>query len=134
MTYSRELFERQTEEDAMHAGSNFAEDFPTRKEMPAEDPDGEDHLAIPLARAAAPGKPSTPEAIHIASDDDDDVDCEILDVIDALPLNCAPPVVPRSAAVTKARREPQTCGLRHHPCLWIWWRHQEEQAEQAGGR
>ena len=101
-----QLFERQTEEDAMHAGGNFADDFPVPKEMPGEDPDGEDHLAIPLARATAPGKPSTLEAIHIASDDDDEVDCEILDVIDTLPLNCAPPGVPRSTGNVRAPRSP----------------------------
>ena len=69
--------------------------------MPREDPDGEDHLAIPLARAAAPGNPSTSEAISVSSDDEDDIDCQILDVIDALPLNWASPVAPRPTAVTK---------------------------------
>ena len=53
-----QLFERQIEEDAMHFNDNFAKDVPVPEQMPEEDPDGEDHLSIPLARAAAPGKPS----------------------------------------------------------------------------
>ena len=89
------------EEDAMDAEGKFADDFPVPRVMPDEDPDGEDHLSTPLARVAAPGKPSTPKAIPIESDDDDDDDCQILDVIDARPLNCAPQVVPGPAAATK---------------------------------
>ena len=54
-----QLFERQTEEDAMHAGGKFTPNVPAPDKMPREDPDGEDHLAIPLSRAAAPGNPST---------------------------------------------------------------------------
>ena len=96
-----QLFERQTEEDAIHANGNFAPNFPVPEEMPREDPDGEKHLAVPLVKAAAPGNPSTSEAISISSDDEDEIDCQILDVIDALPLNWASAVVLKPTVVTK---------------------------------
>ena len=85
----------------MHAGGQFTPNIPAPDKMPREDPDGEDHLAIPLARAAPPGNSSTAEAISISSNDEDEIDCQILDVIDALPLNWASPVAPKPTAVTK---------------------------------
>ena len=85
----------------MHAGDKFADDFPVPERMPEEDPDGEDHLSIPLARAAAPGKPSAQEAIQVEYDEDDDDDCQIFDVIDARPLKYALPAVPGPAVTTK---------------------------------
>ena len=80
----------------MHAGGKFVDDFPVPEKMPEVDPDGEDHLSIPLARAAAPGKPSAREAIQ-----DDDDDCQVLDVIDTCPLKYALPMVPGPAVATK---------------------------------
>ena len=98
-----QLFERQLEEDAVHANGNYAPNFPRPDVMPREDPDGEDHLAIPFVKSAAPGNPSTPEAVFISSDDEDEIDCQILDVIDALPLNWASAVVPKQIGRASCR-------------------------------
>ena len=68
--------------------------------LPREDPDDEDHLSITLARAPAPGKPRAPVPINEWSDDDEN-ECRIIDVIDATPLNFAPPAPPTATTSTK---------------------------------
>ena len=85
----------------MHAGDTFAAYLTEPEVMPEEDPDGEYHLSIPLARVPALGKPSAQHAIRVDFDEDDDDDCRILDVIDARPINFALQVVPAPAASTK---------------------------------
>ena len=96
-------FARQLLEDQIHAAGEWHPDLPIPETLPSEDPDDEDHLSIPLARASAPGKPRAPVPINEWSDDDED-ECRIIDVIDATPLNFAPPA-PSTTATSSKRAE-----------------------------
>ena len=78
-----QLFARQDEEDGPDPPSKWGVD---REDPGGDDPDSEDYMPIPAAQQA-PGKSSTRAPLREWSDDDDDDECRILDILDPTPLS-----------------------------------------------
>lgn len=82
---SLQLFLRQAGEDEDLTTKKWTKDRKARPEE-TEDPDNEDYMPVPRAKAPTPGKPSARVFAQDSSDDEDD-DCRILDPIDAIPIS-----------------------------------------------
>ena len=80
-----QLFTRQATEDGDLKTRKWTKDRHARPEE-TEDPDNEDYVPVPRAKAPTPGKPSARVFVQDSSDDEDD-DCRILDPIDAIPIS-----------------------------------------------
>ena len=92
-------------EDGVNPSAKWGQDLPAPAVVEVEDPDDEDHMPIPSASAPASGKPQARASVRDWSDDDED-DCEILEVFDARPLAFAHPIP--SAPVDPAGQAPST--------------------------
>jgi len=88
-----QLFARQDDEDGPDPSLKWAED---RADPGGEDPDNEDYMPIPAAQPA-PGNPPARAPLRAWSDDDDDDECRILDVLDPKPLRFTLPPTPAPA-------------------------------------
>ena len=84
-----QLFTRQAKEDKDLTTKKWTKDRKARPEE-TEDPDNEDYMPVPRAKAPTPGKPSARVFAQDLSDDKDD-DCRILDPIDAIPISWSTP-------------------------------------------
>ena len=82
---------RQVNEDGLDPSSKWAKD---REDSDTEDPDSEDYMPIPHAGTGpAPGKTPARDSLRDWPDDDDD-DCQILEVYDPLPFAFTFPLHP----------------------------------------
>ena len=86
-----QLFERQVIEDGDLATRVWAADFDPAPEG-EDDPDDDDNIPIP--RVKPKGKDSDYTPVVRISDDEEDDDCHILDLLDPIPISWAPASVP----------------------------------------
>lgn len=85
---------RQVNEDGLDPSSTWGRD---REASDTEDPDSEDYMPIPHAGTGpVPGKAPARDSLRDWPDDDDD-DCQILEVYDPLPFAFTYPLSPTSA-------------------------------------
>ena len=92
--FAVQRFLRQASEDGPDTSTKWGQD---RTESDTEDPDSEDYMPIPDAGSGpAPGKTPARDSIRDWSDDDDD-DCQVLEVLDPRPLAFTFPLPPTSA-------------------------------------
>ena len=84
---------RQLNEDGLDPSSKWGQH---RKDSDTEDPDSEDYMSIPHAGPCpVPGKAPARDSLRNWSDDDD-VDCQILEIYDPLPSAFTYPLHPTS--------------------------------------
>ena len=88
------MLPRQVNEDGLNPPSKWGQD---REDSDTEDPDPEDQMPIPFAGTGpVPGKNPIRDSLRDWPDDDDD-DCQILEVYDPLPFAFTYPLHPISA-------------------------------------
>ena len=97
-----QLFDRQLAEDGDLLTQVWAPDWSPALEGEA-DPDDDDNIPIP--HATRKGKDSDYTSVFRVSDDEDDDDCQILDLLDPTPISWAPPsVLAKTDAGTSKKR------------------------------
>ena len=107
-------FTRQATEDGDLETRKWTKDRRPRPEE-TEDPDNEDFMPVPRAKASTSGKPSARVFVQDLSDDEDD-DCQILDPIDAIPISwSAPPATANPGAQGTSRKRAGASGSAAPP-------------------
>ena len=97
-----QLFDRQLAEDGNLLTQVWALD---RSLAPEGETDPDDDDNIPIPRANRKGKDLDYTPVFRVSDDEDDDDCQILDLLDPTPISWAPPSVPaKTDAGTSKKR------------------------------
>ena len=86
-----QTFARQAKEDGADPSAKWGKDLPAPAVPEVEDPDDEDQLPIPAAGGPTSGKPRARASIRDWSDDDDD-ECEVLEVLEVRPIAFAYPL------------------------------------------